>query len=90
MEVVPGSSVFDSQIVRSCHEEFAVTVTDVMRRRTRLALGPYGGPDVAEKVSHIMAGPLQWDDATRLQQWQAYVAFWKKEQQWRTIDASLT
>jgi glycerol-3-phosphate dehydrogenase len=56
----------------------AVTVADVMWRRTGLALSRHGGPDTAAEVAKIMADALGWDEAEMRRQFETYIAEWKK------------
>jgi glycerol-3-phosphate dehydrogenase len=72
--------VHASDIRHACEQEMAMTVSDVMRRRTQLALGRGGAPDTALAVSRVMAACLGWDDATRERHVQAYVAEWTRSQ----------
>lgn len=72
-QLASAPEVFESDIIHACQAEKAVTLTDVMRRRTRLALSPHGGADVAEKVSQLMATQCDWDDATRITQLEGYL-----------------
>jgi glycerol-3-phosphate dehydrogenase len=58
-------AMYESDVAAACDAEAAVTVTDVMRRRTGLALGRFGGADVADAVSRVMAGRLGWDEPRR-------------------------
>jgi glycerol-3-phosphate dehydrogenase len=58
----------------------AVTVSDVMRRRTRLALSRQGGPDVAAEVAKIMSEALGWDEVQMRRQFEVYMDEWKKGQ----------
>lgn len=53
-EQVAGN-VFASDISHACDHEMALTVSDVMRRRTGLALSANGGVEVASKVARLMA-----------------------------------
>ena len=51
-----AGEVFASDIAHACQYEMAQTVTDVMRRRTSLALSWHGGAEAATKVACLMAG----------------------------------
>lgn len=73
-------TVFESDVRRACADEMAVTVGDVMRRRTRLALSRQGGPDVAAEVAKIMSTELGWDEMEMRRQFEAYIVDWKKGQ----------
>jgi glycerol-3-phosphate dehydrogenase len=55
--------VFASEVIHSCEHEMALTVTDVMRRRTGLALSRHGGVETASTVARWMANQLHWSDS---------------------------
>ncbi len=65
--------VFESDIRFACRQEQARTLTDVMRRRTRLALSAAGGADTAGHVADIMAEELHWTDDQRQKQMDDYL-----------------
>lgn len=73
-------TVYESDVRRACASEMAVTVSDVMRRRTRLALSRQGGPDVAAEVAKIMSEALGWDEVQMRRQFEVYMDEWKKGQ----------
>ena len=52
--------VFASDIIHACEQEMAVTLSDVMRRRTQLALSRNGGVETAGRVARLMAPLLHW------------------------------
>jgi glycerol-3-phosphate dehydrogenase len=60
----PHPEVFESDVLEACREEMATTVSDVMWRRTGLALSRCGGESAARRVAAMMASELKWDDAT--------------------------
>src|SRR5205823_185719 len=45
--IADAPKVYASDIRRACEEELAISVDDVMRRRTSLALSRFGGPEIA-------------------------------------------
>ena len=55
-----------------------VTLGDVMRRRTPLALSHAGGPEVALQVAHVMAPLMGWDPDEERTQFEYYVREWKR------------
>jgi glycerol-3-phosphate dehydrogenase len=75
-------SVFESDIAFACANEMAITLEDVMRRRTRLALSRYGGADVATQVSGMMARALAWNETTRSEQLERYLTQWGLSRPW--------
>lgn len=74
--------VFASDIVHACREEMALTLADVMRRRTRLALSRHGDAATAERVSRIMAEELDWNEHERQQQIESYLVEWDRSRPW--------
>ncbi|HUI06723.1 MAG TPA: glycerol-3-phosphate dehydrogenase/oxidase [Verrucomicrobiae bacterium] len=69
-----GETVSDSPVVHAsdvahaCQQEMAVTLSDVMRRRTPLALSRNGGAETAARVARLMAPVLHWSaDEERVQ-----------------------
>ncbi len=56
-----------AEVVTAVEDEWAVTLEDVLRRRTQLALfDPQAGSGVADEVARLMAPPLEWTaEATR-------------------------
>jgi len=70
--------VFASDIAHACDYEMAMTVSDVMRRRTSLALSRYAGAETAATVARLMADHLGWDDRQMYAQLQSYIDDWKR------------
>lgn len=60
VELAPAPLVYESDIIRACRDECATSVSDVMYRRTGLALSRFGGSEVAERVAAIAARELDW------------------------------
>jgi glycerol-3-phosphate dehydrogenase len=56
-----------------------VTLEDVMRRRTPLALGRAGGPEVASQVAKVMAPLMGWNDDEARAQCERYIEEWKRK-----------
>jgi glycerol-3-phosphate dehydrogenase len=69
--------VYASDIRHACAHEMAMTLSDVMRRRTSLALSRHGGPDTAETVAGIMGDCLGWSEIELRRQFQQYFEEWK-------------
>jgi glycerol-3-phosphate dehydrogenase len=65
--IVPGLPDPRAEVVEAVEREWALTIEDVMRRRTQVALRARdAGAAVAGEVSRLMAAPLGWDrDAAR-------------------------
>jgi glycerol-3-phosphate dehydrogenase len=74
--------IHEGDIIRACDEEMAMTVADVMRRRTKLALSPAGGPETADRISRIMALPLGWDEKSREESVRQYRVEWERNREW--------
>jgi glycerol-3-phosphate dehydrogenase len=63
-----------AEVLEAVGAEWALTVEDVLRRRTQVALrDPGGGAAVAEEVAALMAGPLGWDRGQARAAARAYV-----------------
>jgi|SRR5579862_8285759 len=77
-KICEAPEVYVSDIVHACQREMVVTVSDVMRRRTPLALSRAGGPDVALQVAHVMAPLMGWDPDEERAQFEHYVQEWKR------------
>lgn len=66
--------VYESDIRHACEHEMAVRLSDVMRRRTLLALTPLGGEALARRVAAIMMPLRGWDESETERQVQQYLA----------------
>ncbi len=71
-------AVSGSDIAHACEYEMAMTVSDVMRRRTSLALSRHGGVETAGTVARLMAERLGWSDPQMYTQLQQYIEEWKR------------
>ena len=72
--IAPTPDVWESDILHAGEYEMATSVSDVMRRRTSLALSRFGDQAVAEKVAAILASILGWNPAQQQQQVAQYLA----------------
>ena len=71
--VVPGLPVIWAQVVYAARAELAFSLSDVLVRRTQLALRDrHRGLGVVEQCAKLMAAELGWDDAERERQIQGY------------------
>jgi glycerol-3-phosphate dehydrogenase len=77
-QISDSPAVYASDIAHVCADEMAVTVADVMRRRTSLALSRHGGPEAAATVAALMAPALGWTDEHMNRSLQAYCHEWKR------------
>jgi len=67
-ELCGAPVVYASDVVHACQQEMAMTLGDVMRRRTQLALSRNAGAETATRVARVMAPLLQWSaDEERVQ-----------------------
>jgi glycerol-3-phosphate dehydrogenase len=74
-----------AEVVAAVEAELAVTLEDVLRRRTQLALfDPAGGIAVADEVAALMANRLGWGPDDAREAARAYVATVREDQRrWR-------
>jgi glycerol-3-phosphate dehydrogenase len=83
--VIPAQPDPRAEVVAAVEGELAMTLEDVLRRRTQLALfDPAGGAEVADEVAGLMAQRLGWsaDDARAAAR--AYVETVREDQRrWR-------
>jgi glycerol-3-phosphate dehydrogenase len=66
--------VFESDVVHAVTAEMAMTVEDVMWRRTGLMLSRFGGKPVASAVARTMQPILGWTDQQRTDSIASYLA----------------
>jgi glycerol-3-phosphate dehydrogenase len=63
--LAPGLPERRAEVVAAVESEWALTIEDVLRRRTRVALTTAaGGAEVVDEVADLMAAALGWDEAT--------------------------
>ncbi len=62
-EVLGDTDVLKAEIVHSIHEEMALKLTDVVRRRTELGSASCPEEWVLKECANIMAAELNWDEA---------------------------
>lgn len=77
LELLPNGHApegLEARTQQAVEDEMALTVEDVLRRRTQLALGPGQGVPEAEGVAREMADLLGWDGAEQQRQVSAFVA----------------
>jgi glycerol-3-phosphate dehydrogenase len=67
-----------SDIIHACEQEMAVTLSDVMRRRTPLAVSRAGGPEIALQVARVMAPLLGWSPDEERAQFERYAEEWNR------------
>jgi glycerol-3-phosphate dehydrogenase len=81
-QLAASPAIFESDVIHACRAERAVTLADVMRRRTRLALSSSGGRPVAEAVTRTMAAELGWDATAQSNHLNEYLEVWDRSSQW--------
>jgi glycerol-3-phosphate dehydrogenase len=75
----PSADDLASRVTYACEQEMAMTVNDVMRRRTTLALGPEGGStEVAERVARVMAAAHGWNEELMRWHLNEYQEEWRR------------
>jgi len=82
--IVPDLPYLLAEVVYACRYEMALTLDDVLSRRTRLVLeDKKQGVGIAREVAEIMAAELGWDAAEAARQVKAYRAVVRREYQER-------
>lgn len=78
--LAPGLPSIRAEVVRACQAEMALTVADVLYRRTRVALldGTYGTAE-ARVVADLMACELGWTPPERTAALVAYAAYARQQ-----------
>jgi glycerol-3-phosphate dehydrogenase len=71
-KIAESPVVYASDIVHACSHEMAMTVSDMMRRRTSLALSRHGGVETAAVVARMMKPILGWSEARASENLQHY------------------
>ena len=77
-KISDAPEVYASDIIRACEHEMAVTLGDVMRRRTSLALSRSGGPEIALLVASLMAPLMGWSENEERTQFKRYLGEWER------------
>jgi glycerol-3-phosphate dehydrogenase len=71
--IVPGLPYVCAEVIYACRSEMAVTLDDVLTRRTRVRLQARDASvDVAPAVAELMGAELGWDATRRADEVQAY------------------
>jgi len=87
--IVPDLPYLLAEVVYACRHEMAMTLDDVLSRRTRLVLEDLRqGEGIAQGVAEVMAVELGWDAAEIARQAAAYGAIIHDQYQVRQDDAS--
>jgi glycerol-3-phosphate dehydrogenase len=77
-KIADAPEVFASDIAHACDYEMAMTVSDVMRRRTGLTLSRHGGAETASKVAMFMAKNLRWTETQMNALLRQYLVEWEQ------------
>jgi glycerol-3-phosphate dehydrogenase len=73
--LVPGLRYLEAEAVYAVREEMAVTVADVLDRRTRASLRDMrGAAEAAARVAELIGPDLGWEPARRVAEAEAYAA----------------
>lgn len=67
MEPVPGSTVLKAEVIHAVREEMALTLADLVLRRTDLGTAQYPGREALRVCADLMGGELGWT-ASRIEQ----------------------
>jgi glycerol-3-phosphate dehydrogenase len=82
--LLPGLPEPRAEVVEAVEQEWAMTLEDVLRRRTQVALrDPAAGSAAAADVGTLMAARLGWDPAQTKAAVEEYVAAARAERRWR-------
>ena len=74
-QLLPNLPYIAAEVVYACREEMALTVEDVLQRRTHIALEDrLRGTGIASTVARLMAAELGWDAPEESRQASAYLA----------------
>jgi glycerol-3-phosphate dehydrogenase len=74
-ELPGGLGHLGAEVVYACTHEGAMTLADVLERRTRLAImAPDRGAEAAETVARLMADELDWDASRTRAELDGYMA----------------
>ncbi len=78
--VLPGSEHLEAEVAWAARHELALSLDDVLARRTRLAQElPDRGESIAPRVAAIMAAELGWDEARRRAEVDAFLVEARRE-----------
>ena len=79
-EIVPGSALTGAEVVDSVRNESALTLIDVVTRRSRLHIEQRDRAlSTAERVAALMADELDWDEEQRQAEIASYLALCEAE-----------
>jgi glycerol-3-phosphate dehydrogenase len=81
-KIIPGYAPYLwAEIVYACRAEGALTIRDVLERRTRIAICfADGGESVLDQVADVMAAELNWSASQKTEQSHNYHTWRKAEQ----------
>jgi glycerol-3-phosphate dehydrogenase len=78
--ILPGSEHLEAEVAWAARHELALSLDDVLARRTRLAQElPDRGAAIAPRVAEIMASELGWDADRQAHEIEAYIAGARRE-----------
>jgi glycerol-3-phosphate dehydrogenase len=80
--IVPGLDYVRAEVIHAARNEMALTVDDILSRRTRARLlARDASADAADDVAALLAGELGWDAGEQRRQVEHYRALVREEQQ---------
>ena len=78
--LVPGRSFLESEVVWAARHELALSLDDVLARRTRLAQElPDRGAAIAARVAELLGGELGWGDSRQRLEVDSFLATARRE-----------
>ncbi len=78
--LAPGRAFLEAEVAWAARQELALTLDDVLARRTRLAQElPDRGAAIAPRVAEILGAELGWGEARRSLEVQNYLASARRE-----------
>ena len=63
--LAPGTAVIGAEVIHTVREEMALTLRDIIVRRTVLGALGDAGPEAVERCGALAARELGWDEARR-------------------------
>jgi glycerol-3-phosphate dehydrogenase len=62
---LPGATTLKAEVLHAIREEMALTLADIVFRRTDLATGGHPGADALHESATLAAAALGWDERRR-------------------------
>src|SRR5205807_2578515 len=87
-KLAESSEVYEGDVVAAVRGEMAMSVADVMERRTGLAVSRCGGVEVAERVGRVMMLENGWSEEEMRGSVQAYLKESGERMKWREEEST--